>query len=151
MKRIATAEIDRPTAMDHYMSFKRLYATRANPHGPLQRIIAWFKNEDAMSFDTSHMKLGRDGDDFVVMYYYESTRWKIGKDGRAFVSSADADNMMEKEEADLQLLIDTILCDEITRTLAKLWKDGGNVRCGKVKNPDDQDGYHTKAFMGIQG
>ena len=150
LSRIATAEIDRAAAVERFMSFERLRATRADANGPLQRIIAWFKSEDAMNFSTSHMRLGRDGDDYVVLYYFESMRWKIGRDGRAFVSAADADNMCEREEKDLQLLIDTILNDEIARTMASAFKRSGSIRCGRAKHIDEDQGYYTKTLLGIQ-
>lgn len=77
LSRIATAEIDRADAMKRFMSFERLRATRGDANGPLQRIIAWFKSEDALNFSTSHMRLGRANDDYVVLYYFEGMRWKI--------------------------------------------------------------------------
>ena len=150
LNRIATAEIDRADAMKRFMSFERLRATRGDANGPLQRIIAWFKSEDALNFSTSHMRLGRANDDYVVLYYFEGMRWKIAKDGHAFVSAADADNMCKREERDLQLLIDTILNDEIARAMAAAFKRSGNIRCGRAKHVAEDQGYYTKTLLGIQ-
>ena len=151
LKKIAIAEISREEAMSVFMSYEYLRDTRSRKDGPLQKVVAWFKEEDAMNFDTRHMRIGRESDDYAILYYFESKRWKIGKDGRAFVSSADADNMMEREEKDLQLLIDTILNAELTRALARALKNEGQIKIGRVKHPDAEEGYYTKTLLGIQG
>lgn len=150
LNNIAVLKISRKDAMAAFMSFDYLKATRSDPDGPLQKIIAWFKQEDAMNFDTKHMKLGRDADDFSVLYYFESKRWKIGKDGFAFVSGADADDMMENDEKDLQLLIDTILNAELTKAFCNAVEKDPKIKTGKIKTQDDGQGYYTRSLLGIQ-
>lgn len=148
--RIASLSFSRQDAMAIYMSISHLYNTRTDENGPLQRIIGWFKNEYGRQFDQNRMKLGNDGDDFVVLYYYQSKRYKICKDGRAFVSSADADDMMEAEEEDLQILIDSILCDELIKAVKDITVSSG-MRSGEVKWHSTVSDDHRLGMFGLVG
>lgn len=151
MRTLVTAKMSKSALMDTVFSRAHLYDTRNDEDGPLSQIQKWLRREEGgVRFDLSHMKLGRDGDDFVMLYYFEGKRYKILKDGHAFVSSADADDMCEDIEKDLQTLIDTILNDELVKIVAQASANAG-ARIGRVKSAGDDPDIRTESIMGIVG
>lgn len=127
-----------------------LFQTRNDEDGPLQKMRAWlYQEEGGRHFDLSHMKLGRDGSDYVMLYYFEGKRYKILKDGTAFVSGADADDMFEDVERDLQNLIDSILADELVKVLARSSNQVDAV-CGKAKVVSEDPEVRSSLMVGIK-
>lgn len=149
MENISTIVYKRKDLMDTYMSLPRLYETRNDPDGAIQKMRDWlYSEEGGVHFDLKHMKLGKDDDDFVMLYYFESKRYKIFKDGRVMVSGADADDMFKDIERDLQALVDTILNDELRKTLAKASARAG-AKSSRAKVMDDNPETRTTTLVGI--
>ena len=147
--RIASFEISRQDAMAMYLSLYALHETKDDPEGPLARILAWFKGENGVVFRKDKVRLGKDGDDFVALYYLDGVRYKIGKDGRAFVTGADADDMFEREEKDLQDFIDTLLLDNVLDGISESVLRG-HIRVANTKYPNGNDEVHTRSITGIE-
>lgn len=147
-QKIATAVINKADAMDIFFGYERLRKTANNPNAPLQRIFTWFKEENARTFSTKNVHLGKPDDDYVMIYYFEGVRYKIDRLGNATISTADADVFKDELEHDFQVLIDTILNDEMVSCMRQIAQASGAQASG-VKYNDTQDGAHTQAIMGI--
>ena len=148
---IATLSISRRDAVDMYFSREYLYKTQKRADGPLHRIIEWIKSETLYFFDLKHMTLGKAEDDYIFLYYHDGVRYKLDRNGRAVVSSADADDMMESVEGELQALIDSILADEMTASLRGILKEIPNTALGKSKRLANEDGLaNGRVVQGVK-
>lgn len=149
METIATIKISKPDAISAFMSYERLKNTAGNPNGPLQKIILWFRAQYGNYFSLSCIHIGKPEEDYILMYYFCGTRYKIDRDGIAHVSTADADIFLEDTEKDLQMLVDNILNDELNMCLkavvnAKECKFG-TTKYTNEENPED----HSQSICGI--
>lgn len=151
LNNIATMMVSRSDATAKYFSRDYLYKTQRKATGPLQRILAWLKSETLYFFDTKHMTLGKEEDDFVFIYYHDGVRYKMGKDGLAYVSGADAEDPMEDVQAEMQRLIDTIINDEICAAIRAVLAQADGVSVGKTRHldADEGDDMHTRTIMGV--
>lgn len=149
MPHIATINIDRKDAMETFCSYMRLYETRSDPDGPLQKIISFFREEDARHYDINLMKLGNVHDDFVVIYYCNGIRYKITKDGKAKVTGADPDDKFENANRDLQNFIDTLLNDELSKAFTKVIKENPDMSIAKTKREEDDEGISKRTLVGV--
>lgn len=150
MQGITQIKMRREDLMSVVCSREHLFETRNDEDGPLQKMRDWlYQEEGGRHFDLSHMKLGREDSDYVMLYYFEGKRYKIMKDGTAFVSGADADDMFEDIERDLQNLIDTILNDEVVKILSRAAASSGAV-CGKAKVLGDDPDVRASTMVGIK-
>ena len=148
---IATMSITRQDAVDFYFSREYLYKTQKRADAPLPRIIDWIKAETLYFFDLRHMKLGRPEDDYVFLYYHDGIRYKLGRDGYASVSSADAEDMMEEVGKDLQMLIDSILADELAMNIRMLLKGMPGAAIGKSRKLANEDGvFNGRVIQGVR-
>lgn len=156
MAKIATLEISKKDAMEMFCSVERLCANRNDENGALQKLIEWLKQEEGG--DKFKMKVGKvqrlrfgsPSDDFVLLYYFNGKRYKVRKDGKAFVSSADAEDTCDRIEESLQAVIDTILNDELRKCIGRaVVQNGGKL--AKAKARDVEDGIRTDMIVGIVG
>lgn len=146
---IAKIKISRRQAMDVFFSYERLKKTSKNPNGPLHRIIEWFKAENGRTFALKNMHLGKPEEDYVLIYYFESTRYKLTRDGEVVITTADADIFKQEVEKDFQDLIDTILNDELMVYIRKI-VELSEAKASKPKYKDTKDDVRTQAVFGIQ-
>lgn len=155
MATIFTFDIGKPEACKAFLSPAYLRATAAQPEGPLSQIIDWFKSEEGhLNFKikdgrVNRMRLGSDADDFAIMYYYNSKRFKILKTGEVFVSCADPDEMCERERRELQSVVDTVLNDELRKALGRaVAASGGRIAAKKVL--DKEESTRTNVIVGVE-
>ena len=149
-KNIVTMSISKADAAALFFSKESLEARKRDSTSPLPRFIAWLRSQDARQLDMTQFKVGGPADDFVFLYYYESVRYKLRKDGVALVSCADADNLMEAEEREMQDIVDTILVDEICRAFSEALPAIG-AKMGKAKFEDAEEEFHTRIMAGVMG
>lgn len=150
MEPIARIGISKADLMGKICSVQYFYQTRDREDGPLRRIQKWlYAEEGGVRYSQSNMKLGlRPDDDYVALYYFEGKRYKIMKDGTARVSGADADDMFEDVERDLQNLVDTILSDELMLIVYQAVAESGG-KMGGVKAIGDDPGNRSVSAAGI--
>lgn len=150
MQGITQIKLRREDLMSAVCSKEYLFKTRNDKNGPLQKMRDWlYQEEGGRHFDLSHMKLGSDNSDYVMLYYFEGKRYKILKDGTALVSGADADDMFEGIEKDLQNLIDSILSDELVKILSRAAVQAG-AACGKAKVLGDDPDVRSSVMVGLK-
>lgn len=121
--RIASITIDRQKAVEALLNRDRLYITRGRSDGPLHQLITWIKDEEAREYTQSNVRIGKQEDDFVLSYYNNGRKITVGRDGKAYISGADADKMHQAEEKELQNKIDSILANEIIETIVDASKN----------------------------
>ena len=154
MANIFSFQVSKQDAASMFLSPRYLKATAARPDGPLNLIQDWFKAEEGhlifkvQDGKVRRMRLGGESDDFVILYYHDSKRYKILKTGEAFVSSADADNMCARQTRDLQNLIDSILNDEMRKALGRAVAQN-NAKINAMKVLDKREGVRGNVIVGI--
>lgn len=130
---VATMTIDRDQLMRMAFSKQRMLATAVkrdkrtrepiidpttgkaipNPNGAYTRITEWIREEDRFGFDRRAMSLGSDDDPWFFSYYANGMLYRLMKDGRVRMESADAKSMMTNQYDELCKLIDMVLLDEL--------------------------------------
>lgn len=155
MAKIFSFDIGKEEACRMFLSPAYLKATANKEDGPLNLIIAWFKSEEGhLNFKikdgrVNRMRLGGERDDFAIMYYYNSKRCKILKTGEVFVSSADPEDMCERQTTELQALVDSILNDEVRKALGRaVAATGGKITAMKVL--DKREGERGNVIVGVE-
>lgn len=121
---IATIDINKQQLLNMAFNAKRLQATEykkdaqgnrvLNSKGALNRIAAFIKSEDATTFDRDRLKLGTDADSWFFSYYNDGNLYRLMKDGRIRMESADADDMIERQYEEFCDLINKLLVQELS-------------------------------------
>lgn len=99
-----------------------------NPSGAINRIAEFIHSEDPYGFDRSLLKIGADSDPWYFSYYNDGMLYRLMKDGRLRMESADADDMMQNQYDEFRALIDDIIAMDLT---LRLYRVLGTV-CGSI-------------------
>lgn len=151
MNEIAKIRIDPLSAATMSLSRKRLYETRKRPDGALNRILGWIKAENPRGFSQDGITLGGDDDDYAISYYADGMRYRVMRDGRCLVSSADWTNRCETEQSELQQVIETIIADDIVESMRNVVSGMPDAQMNIAKPIDkDGDGYYDSVMIGLQ-
>lgn len=168
---IATLTIDRGQVYDMALSRNRMIwsAVQRDPktHKPvidadtgrpipimtaaLNRITEWIKLEDPKGYDPSNIRLGNDDDNFYLSYYGNGMLYRIMKDGRVRMESADATDMMKRQYDEFARLIDTIIIDELTARTASAIHNADTRVVVKGSRPvgKDENGLYSTRQLGL--
>lgn len=148
--KIVEFTVPRKSMMDKAFSRERLYETRSNSDGALQKLLSWMRRGDVLAFERDGwVRLGREGDNFVILCYCLGIRYKLMKDGTALVSSADPEEDFAKEREEFEKIVDTILIKE-TDLAVRTALSNTDISCKTTKFLDlDGDGTCRKSHMGI--
>lgn len=126
-----------------------------NPQGAYTRIANWIKEENPAEFNVSHLLIGEDSDTWYVSYYMNGMLYRIMKDGRVKMESADAKDMMQNQYDEFCKLIDMICIDELSLRFmlavnAGCRADGIAVQGSRPMNLDDNKMY-TERMVQVTG
>lgn len=140
---IAQLLIDRENLMAMAFSQSRLKQTRNSPTGALQRFCMWLKSEDPKGFDLNRVQIGGSSSPYFLSYYNNGMLYRIMRDGRVRMESADATNMMERSYKEFCGIVDMILADELAARFVSVTKGDPQVTMSAAKplNVDDNGTY----------
>ena len=85
-----------------------------NPSGAINRIAEFIRSEDPYGFDRSLLRIGGDDDAWYFSYYNNGMLYRLMKDGKLRMESADADDMMQRQFDEFKALIDDIMATDLT-------------------------------------
>jgi len=115
-----------------------------NPSGTINRIADFIHAEDPYGFDRTFLKIGEESDAWYFSYYNDGMLYRLMKDGRLRMESADADDMMQNQYDEFRALIDDILAMDLTLRLYRVMyavcgsitkETGTKVTAGKPRKP----------------
>lgn len=98
--------------------------------------IDFLQREHGRQFDIKKIKYGTPQDDFVALYYASGIRYKVLKDGCAYITYADADQFLTSQESELQVIINSAIRDFIETKLRNILTSN-NIKAEKTKILDD--------------
>lgn len=115
-----------------------------NPSGTINRIADFIHAEDPYGFDRTLLRIGEEDDAWYFSYYNDGMLYRLMKDGRLRMESADADDMMQNQFDEFRALIDDILAMDLTLRLYRVAtavcvsitkETGTKVTVGKPRKP----------------
>lgn len=147
--KVAALGIRREDVVSVVFSIKYLSATRNKSDAPLRRLIKFFKAEDLRRFNMKMVRLGHRDDPYIVSYYQEGVRYRLLKDGRCEVESADAENDMNLVSQQMSDAVDTIIVDELVGRANSILDGVDKIIPGKSKISDDNEEQHHNVLLAV--
>lgn len=146
---IAQLFVDRENLMAMAFSQSRLYQTKDSPTGAFRRFVMWIKSEDPKGFDAHRIQIGNRNTPYFLSYYNNGMLYRIMRDGRVRMESADATNMMDRSYKEFCGIVDMILADELTARLVSITKGDPQIAVSAAK-PINVDDNGTYRIVGVR-
>lgn len=153
-KRMITTAVKRDKATHKPLINPSTGKAIPNPNGAYTKITEWIKEEDSAGFDKTAMKLGDDNDPWFFSYYSNGMLYRLTKDGRVRMESADAKSMMTNQYNEFCQLINMILLDELYArfkiSIMPLKKEEIEIKQSGVSHKDE-NGITDQLMLSVFG